>query len=201
MKKIDKTKKILRILMIILVVVIGIYVLLLLPNKSNQLKEGKKIKYGYVLYERDTNLYKDLFDELESTINKESIDYQKYASILSKLFIIDVYTLNNKLSKDDIGGIQYIMDSVKENYALNISNTLYKYIESNLDNTRVQELPVVKTIEVEKVEKSTYKIKDTEYVSYVVNLSWEYTKDLGYDKKGIVTLIKENDQLYIVEKN
>lgn len=201
MKKISKIKKILRIIMIVLIVVIGLYVLLLLPNKTNKLKEGKKIKYDYILYERDTDLYKNIFNELESTINKDTIDYEKYAEYLSKLFIIDLYTLDNKLSKEDIGGIQYIYDSFKENFSLNAKETLYKYVESNLSNTRVQDLPTVKNIELVSLEKSTYKIEDKTYDSFLVKLKWDYKKDMGYDNKGTITLIKDNNELFIVEKD
>ena len=36
------------------------------------------------------------------------------------------------------------------------------------------------------------------YEAYKVSLNWEYEKDNKYDKKGIVTLIKKDNKLYVV---
>ena len=62
MKKIDILKKYLRIVMLLLLIIIGIYVVLvILPNKSknnDDIEEVSKIKYDYVLYKRDSSIYK-----------------------------------------------------------------------------------------------------------------------------------------------
>ena len=198
MKGINKIKKIVGICIILLIVIIGIYgVFIVLPNKNKETetKEVDKIKYGYVQYNRDTKLYKEVFADLKSTLNKNVIDYEKYAEYISKLFIIDLYSLSNKNSKQDIGGVQYLKEELKENFILNASNTMYKYI--GLDNS---ELPEVKNIELVNIEESEYSIKDVKYESYNVNLKWEYKKDLGYDTEGIIVVIKDGEELYIVEK-
>jgi hypothetical protein len=72
---------------------------------------------------------------------------------------------------------------------------MYKYI--GLDNS---EFPEVKSIELVSIEESEYSIKDTKYEAYNVNLKWEYKKDLGYDKEGKIVVIKDGEELYIVEK-
>ena len=46
---------------------------------------------------------KNAFKELEIVLNEDHIDYSKYAELLSELFVIDVFTLNNKLASTDIG--------------------------------------------------------------------------------------------------
>lgn len=198
MKKVDNIKKIVGISILILIVVIAIYALLIIlpdKNKGDETKEVDKIKYGYIQYNRDNRLYKDIFNELKSELEKETIDYKKYAEYISKLFIVDLYTLNNKNSKEDVGGVQYLKEEVKENFILNASNTMYKYI--GIDDTT---LPEVKSIELESVNESKYIIDGSEYESYDVSLKWDYKKDLGYDKEGKIVVIKDGEQLYIVEK-
>lgn len=198
MKKIDKIKKIIGIIILLLIVVIGVYaVLIVLPNKGKgtEITEVEKIKFDYVQYSRDNNVYKDIFKNLKEELNKESIDYKKYAEYISKLFIIDLYTLNNKNSKNDIGGLQYLKEELKDNFILNASNTMYKYV--GIDNT---DLPEVNSVELVNIVDTKYSINSTEYSAYEVNLKWEYKKDLGYDKEGKLIVIKDGDKLYIVEK-
>lgn len=195
MKKINKIKKVLRIIMILLIIAIVIYsVLVVLPNKPNnpQVEVVDKVN-DYVLYKRDTDLYKEEFNKLKEELNSNK-DYEKYAEYIGKLFIIDLYTLSNKDNKDDVGGIQYIYEDLKDNFVLNASNTIYKYIND-------MEKPTVSSVTLKSIEKTTYKIKDIEYEAYVLELSWEYEKDLEYDKEGKVTIIKDNDKLSIVELN
>ena len=74
--------------------------------------------YGYTLSESDTELYKDNFKTLEVVLNENPINYSDYAKSISKLFIIDVFTLNNKLSSTDIGGLEFIHKDLEENFKL-----------------------------------------------------------------------------------
>lgn len=196
MKKIDKMKKILRILILIFIFFIVFYsFIFVLPKRKNTTaKEEDKIM-DYKLYDRDTELYKEIFLKLKEELSKEEIDYNKYAEYISELFIVDLYTLENKNDKNDVGGKMYVYDSIKDNFILNASDTLYKYIGL------LNELPKVNSIELVDLFNEKYNIKDKEYDSYVVNLRWTYEKDLGYDKEGSVIVILENKKLYIVEKN
>lgn len=196
MKKIDKIKKILRIVMLVLLVIIIIYALLIvLPkNKTNKKENEGADKIGiYTLYKRDTELYKENFNLLKEELNGEK-NKEKISEYIAKLFIIDFYTLSNKDYKEDVGGIQYVYPSSKDNFILNASNTMYKYLNT------LNEKPTVNKIDLNNIEKTTYKIDNKEYEGYILDLSWEYEKDLEYDKKGLVTVILDNDNFYVVEK-
>ena len=155
--------------------------------------------YGYTLSKNDTDLYKDNFKALEKTLNETPINYQEYAKLLCKLFIIDVYNLDNKLSSTDIGGLEFIHKDLKENFKENMGNTLYKNIEINLDGTRTQNLPIVTEVEASDVFETKYTYNKTEYEAYLVTLNWQYKQDLGYQKSIKLTLIKDNNILYIVK--
>ena len=65
-------------------------------------------KYGYTLEDRDTELFKKNFEELKELLNQEDYDKEEYLKLISKLFIIDLYTINNKLSRYDVGGLEYV---------------------------------------------------------------------------------------------
>ena len=154
--------------------------------------------YGYTLNSNDTDLYKSYYKELDKVLKEKQVDYRSYASLLSKLFIVDVYSLNNKLASTDIGGLEFIHPDLKENFKENMSETLYKYVESNIDGKRTQELPIVKEIKVDNVFETKYTYNDTEYDAYLVNANWTYEKDLGYQTSSKLTVIKVNNILYVV---
>lgn len=200
MKRINKVQKVIGFMMLLLVISMVVYVvLILLPNKKTNMSPDDTIKFGYTSYKRDTKLYKDTFDSLGKVLDKEPIDYEEYAKYLSELFIIDFYTLDNKNDKNDIGGIQFIHDDLKDNFMLNASDTVYKYIK-NITSSKNRQLPVVSKINVSDISENTYKIENTEYSSYIVTLDWSYEKDYGYETSTKITLIKKDNKLFIVEK-
>ena len=200
MKKINKVQKVIGFMMLLLIISMVVYVvLILLPNKKTNMSPDDTIKFGYTSYKRDTKLYKDTFDSLGKVLDKEPIDYEEYAKYLSELFIIDFYTLDNKNDKNDIGGIQFIYDDLKDNFILNASDTVYKYIK-NITSSKNRQLPVVSKINVSDISENTYKIENTEYSSYIVTLDCSYEKDYGYETSTKITLIKKDNKLFIVEK-
>ena len=157
--------------------------------------------YNYTLKSNDTLIYTNEFKTLKSNLESDSIDYEEYAKSIAKLFIIDLYTLNNKINKYDVGGTLYIHPDYINNYKLNVQDTLYKYIEDNSNKLRNQELPEVSSTEIINTEEIKFNIGDNEYDGYKINIKWDYVKDLGYDTEGEVLVIKDNNNCYVVEKN
>lgn len=169
-------------------------------NKPDTKKEIESIGlYGYSLHDRDSRAYKDTFKELSKALSTNNIDYKNYATLASKLFIMDLFTLNNKLGSTDIGGLQFIHKDLKENFKENMGDTIYKYVEINVDGKRTQELPVVKEVTVSNVLETKYTYNNKDYPAYAVTANWEYEKDLGYQKSMKITFIKDKNILYIVK--
>ena len=83
-------------------------------------EEVKKVdvidKYGYYLEEDATDYYKSLYKELKDITNKDEVDYEEYAKIVAKLFVTDVFTLDNKVTSSDIGGLQFIYPDFREDF-------------------------------------------------------------------------------------
>lgn len=207
MKK-RKLKKSTKITLIILVVVLffglGIYYIInnftVKKTVNTKVKVIDKIKeFDYELEENETKLYKKYFKELSSVLQEDEIDYEKYAELVSKLYVSDFYNLENKITKNDVGGTQFIHSSAVENFIVKAKDTMYKNIESNVYGDRKQELPVVEEIEVEEVEEIKFKLNNENVDAYKVVLEWEYEKDLDYDDKKEIILVKEDSKLSIVE--
>ena len=155
--------------------------------------------YGYSLQESDTELYKNEFDNLSNILNKETVNYEEYAKSISKLYIIDFYTLSNKISNTDIGGLEFIYPDSLANFKLKAKDTMYKYIEVNYNGKREQQLPEVSEVNVEEIKEDKYKIGEEEFNSYIVNANWTYMEDLGYQTSTKLTIVKDGSKLYIVE--
>lgn len=156
--------------------------------------------YGYTLDDEDTELYKTYFNELKEVLNKKDIDEKKYASLLVQLFVVDVYNLDNKLTSTDIGGLEFIHTDMAENFKINLGDTMYNTIESNLYGDRSQVLPVVINVVINSVEEYDYDYNDKSYSGYLVDTSWEYEEDLGYENQASFVLIDDNNKLNIIEK-
>ena len=157
-------------------------------------------KYGYVLTDKDTDYYKELFGKLKNALNAEKMDEELYASLVGQLFVSDFYTLDNKLSSSDVGGLQFILSDYKDNFALKAKDTMYKTVKSNLYNDRKQDLPIVSKASVDSVTKTTYKYGDvTDSNAYSVSVTVTYETDMGYPKSVKVILVHNNDKLEIAK--
>lgn len=168
------------------------------PEKVNQITG-----YGITLNDEDTKLYKNEFNNLKNNLESGNIDYNEYAKSVAKMFIIDLYTINNKKNKYDVGGLEFVFKSAQENYITNVTDTLYKYVTDNTHKTRTQILPEVSDINVDSIENTQFKIEETKssYNAYKIKLTWNYVEDLGYDKTAEVIVINDSDKLYVVEEN
>lgn len=156
--------------------------------------------YDYTLKSNATKLYEDEFKVLKANL-EGNINYDEYAVSVAKLFIIDLYTINNKINKYDTGGVSFVYPDGRNNYKLNVQDTIYKYVEDNTDGKRTQNLPEVSSVIVKDSKKDTYKIGNNSFEAYKINLEWSYVQDLGYDKTGEIILIKKDKNIYVVEKN
>ena len=200
-----KKKVLLFILIIVLVYAIGGVVYYKINHKEEVVVKTSNLDsikgYDYVLKSNDTAYYKSLFNELKKLLEGKEVDNEEYAKLIAKMFITDLYTLDNKINKYDVGGAMFVHPDYVSNFKLNVQNTLYKYMEDNSANLRKQELPEVSEVNITNTEKTNYKINDNSLTGYKITLEWTYKKDLGYDSKGVVTLVKVDNSYYVVQKD
>lgn len=205
-KKLKKGMKKLIIILVVLIALAGIGFYLInnfkAKGKATKVKIIDEIKeYGYTLDDNESQLYKDLFKQLSRTLSKNSVDDKEYAELVSKLFVADFYNLDNKITKNDVGGTQFIYSKALDNFVLKAKDTFYKGLESNVYGDRRQKLPVVDEINLDEVESTEFKLNDSNVDAYSVTLKWKYRKDLGYETKKEFVLVHEDKKLSIVQMN
>ena len=107
-----KKKILLFILVIVFVYAIGGVVYLKMIKKEPEVVKVESLDtikgYDYVLKSNDTKYYKGLFNELKKLLESKDVNDEEYAKLISKMFITDLYTLDNKLNKYEVGGAMFV---------------------------------------------------------------------------------------------
>ena len=206
MKNKKKNKLVLLILSTLIILTIVVIILSVATKKDNKepdVKEVKKVdiidNYGYYLEEDATEYYKSLYKELKNITNKDEVNYEEYAKIVAKLFVTDVFTLDNKVTSSDIGGLQFIYPDFREDFIKINQTGLYSNVLSNIYNDRVQELPIVNEVNIDLITETTFNYNNKEYKGYLVELNISYEKDLSYPTTYKLTIIKEDKYLYVAK--
>ena len=204
-KKNKKTKKKILIPIIIILLIAlatGGYLIFKQTTNKNTSKKTEVVdkidNYGYTLEKDATNLYKDLFKKLQKVLNENEINEEEYAKLIAQMASSDFYTLDNKMSKNDIGGTQFIYEPYRENFVLEASETVYKYIQHNLYGTRTQQLPEVDQVDIEEIKQESYKYKKiNDEKAYTIKVNLVYKKDMGYPQTVTVKLLHNNNKLEV----
>lgn len=205
MKKLRLFRNIVLILIFVDILVIAGYFIYLKVNDDN--KKGEIIvvvdqidEYGYVLDNNKNDYYKSLFQELKNVLNQEEINYEDYSKSIAKLFISDLYTLSNKVSSSDVGGLEFVYSDFRKDFLSITKTTLYNSVKSNLYGERNQELPSVSNVIIDSLTKTTFKYGANNFQeAYLLNISLEYEKDLGYDKECELVLVRNENTLEVVK--
>ena len=163
--------------------------------------ENEIEEYGYTLKSTRNDRYKKAFQELKDILSKKDVDEKAYVEQISKMFIMDFYTLNDKLANTDVGGIDFIHTDAKTNFLEKAEDTVYKYVENDIYGNRDQQLPEVTEVTVEKVENIEYTIGTdfTDDSAYQVEVSLKYKEDMDYPTKATLIFVHEDNKLSLVE--
>lgn len=163
--------------------------------------ENEIKKYGYTLKSTRNDKYKKMFQELKNILDEDKVDEKEYLKQISKMFVFDFYTLDDKLANTDVGGIDFVHTNAKTNFLEKAEDTVYKYVENDIYGNRKQELPVVKEVTIENIETIEYTIGTdfTDDEAYQVEVSIEYEKDMDYPTKATLTFVHEDNKLSLVE--
>lgn len=205
--KLNKGKILVGVLLLILAVLLVIFAINI--GKKDDNKQKKVVdeikKFSYTVSETDTKLFKETFKDLKRVLSAKEIDNKEYAKLVSELFVIDFYTLDNKNTKNDVGGVQFIYESYKADFVDTARDGIYKQVKSNIDKDRNQSLPEVETIEVTSVDEvvpsKIFKSDDFKNVNeaeaYEVNLSWTYKNNDDFQTEATIVVVKDGDKLSI----
>ena len=190
---------------LILIIALAAIIAINFMPKKEKVKEIKVLKsideYGYELKDNKTKKYKELFKQLEDILRKDEVNQEEYAKKVAEMFVYDFYSLEDKVAKTDVGGVDFVHPSALENFLLNAEDTYYKYIESNIYGERKQDLPAVDKITVESITPTEFAYNKTKHEGYEVKVNWTYTNEKfsSYQKSAVVVLIKKDIKYYVVE--
>ena len=209
-KRITNKKKILICLIIVILIVGGYFGYTKIFNKD-QVSAPKVVdeikSFNYVVNENDTKLFKKTFNELKEILSKKEVDKQKYAEAISKLFVIDFFNLDNKTSKNDVGGVQFVYTSYKSDFIDFARDGMYKQVTNNIDTKTSQNLPEVTSVKITNTEtvvpSSVFEHKDfadvTEANAYEISIEWTYNNGSGFQDKAVITVVNDGDKLSIAK--
>ena len=135
---------------------------------KQEMKEIDKLEnYGYVLMDTDTKYFKSEFASLKEIVKSDNVDLKSYSEQVAKMFVIDLYTINTKVNKYDIGGTEYYHVDKKAMFEQKVMDTLYSSLLDNTFGDRNQQLPEVSGVEVVSTKEGTFTLNDKK-VSVVV---------------------------------
>lgn len=202
-----KPKKLLIFLVALIIAIIGGLLVYHFCFNTKTVQENKVVskipKYGYNLKSNKSAAYKKLFQELKEVLSEDKVDEEKYAKVITKMFIVDFYSLGDHNSKTDVGGVDFIHKDAEDNFVTNAEDTLYKYVESDIYGQRKQELPIVDKISVGKVETTEFTYNDTtDEEAYTVKVNWTYKDEKiakGYQDEAVLTYVHDGKKLVLVE--
>ncbi len=177
--------------------------------KTGKSKVVDSIKNGdidYVVSDTDTKLFKENFSELKKILSAKEIDNKKYAETVAKLFVIDFFTLSNKTSKNDVGGVQFVYGGYQKDFIDGARDSIYKQVHSLVtDDKSNKDLPTVTKVKVYEVEEiKPYNMFDFEVeffkedeVGYIINLSWEYSDDNAFQREATIIVVPDGNKLSV----
>ena len=207
MKKRIKISAILYSIVIVLLIVLGFFIKdiykNLLASSASEVEVLSTIdEYGYSLNENDSDYFNSVYKELEKELNNEEIDESNYAELISKLFVIDFYSVNYAVNKNDVGGKQFIYSTYVDNFVNAAKDSIYSTVENNIYGDRNQELPIVKNVEITSVEQDLFETDDvSDEEAYYVDITITYEKDLEYPTTVSLVIVHNNDKLEIAKVN
>lgn len=167
--------------------------------KTKKIKNISTIKeYDYVLKENASAYYKKLFKKLDSVLSKEEVDEEEYLNLTCQMFVSDFFNLDNKVSRNDVGGVQFVYKDYQTDFEKYAMDSIYKSVESNVYGNRRQSLPIVEEVECSKVKNELFKYGDSsDDKAYVVDFDIKYKDDMGYQTEGSLVIIHSDKKLEV----
>lgn len=167
--------------------------------KKEKLEEGVVDEVnGYVLKANESSYQNSLFAEFKTLLKSEYTD-EEYVTIVSKLFLTDNLSLKTAMSKNDVGGVQFVYESFREDFTRIARDTIYKFVENNIYGDRKQELPLVEKVEVLEVTSDTFELDESDVDVLKVTAKVTYEKDLGYQKEVELLFVEKNNKFEVIK--
>ena len=123
-----------------------------LPEEQRRINELPDSE-GYFLRSDATGYQIELFellvhahDQFYETGSDENL--KEYASVIVRNFVADFFTLSNKMSRTDVGGLQFFSEDVVDNFRNFAIDEFYLYLNQYIDIFGHESLPTVESTRV-----------------------------------------------------
>lgn len=113
----------------------------------------------YALANKPTDCQIELYNELSDAL--EDGTEQEIAEAVAKNFVADFYTLKNKANSEDIGGLTYLPEDKRIDFAAYASIYAYANYEKIVQQHGKKNLPAVKSVEVSGTVEDIYTYSKT----------------------------------------
>ncbi len=186
-------------------VVFGILIYCVIDIKSSLLNKKGSTKvqvldkmddYDYLLNENDPKYFKSLFKLLKKELEKDPVNEENYASLISQLFIVDFFSLDSAINKNDIGGEQFVYKDYRPTFLKFAKDGIYKYVENNIYKNRKQQLPIVSKVEITDVKSASYTSNSgvNDESAFYVSVKISYEVDMQYQTVATLTLVHNDNK-------
>ncbi len=167
---------------------------LLLTGCNSQKEETKteeeKIEISenavYLAPKEPTEYMKTAYDEVSKALQKS--DEEAEAQALAKLFVADFFTLSNKDSETDIGGLDYIPSGVYEDMEMYARFYFYNNYSMIVSELGKDQLPTVTDVTIKDTEPADIVYDGQSYSGYKVSVEIAYADTEASDLKTAATL-------------
>lgn len=169
----------------------------------------------YTLLDGRTKYLGSARTELENAVKGN--EDQALVKAVTNYFVADYFTLKNKRTFNDVGGLGLVLPVVRGQFKTNAIDTYYVDLSSFINAYKAENLPEVTNVKIDSQQKldkvpdlSKYKdykdkTKATSVQSaYDVSTSFEYQDSNVLDTSNLVSkatirLVKVNDVWYVLE--
>jgi|GEM_PF-1042299 len=115
----------------------------------NEVAERSDI-IGYQLCRNSTEHQIELFELLiiahdQFNETQWDRDLKAYAEIIARNFVADFFTLSNKSSRTDVGGLQFVYEDLVDQFSTFAIDTFYLYLNQHIERFGHDALPTVAT--------------------------------------------------------
>jgi len=170
-----------------------------LPPEVERVIEELPPSDGYELRRNPTEYQLELFERLVNSHDQfhdtgTDEDLKDYAVTIAQNFVADFFTLSNKHSRTDVGGLQFFSDEVVDNFRNSAIDEFYLYLNQYLEIFGSESLPTVAstTLLSAEFEYRTIAIEDEEeedseeYASFGYYDFLEEEEELGEQVRALV---------------
>ena len=182
---------------------------------------------GYTLRSNATDYQIELFEiliEAQSQFyeTESDEDLKNYASAIVRNFIADFFTLSNKVSRSDVGGLQFFSEEIVNNFREFAIDEFYLHLNQHIEMFESESLPTVQSTTIREIEfgyrmielekdddnelPTEEELQEEEVRTITIDIEWSYESTIlpyisEFQTEARFVLVEDdgNVSIYIIE--